>query len=203
MTSGIVCAAARGVVTDDSSNQHQNQNQQTLYVVTNAAMAGGMSGGPLVDANGTVLGVNALINMELRALGNYAVDATECRAFLSDLAERLAVRDENKHNNNNIATTSLEEDTDNASDVVCVLLYNDRFNKRERVSKILKEIAKLNDEEADKVMMEAHTKGRSVIREFPGGEEENARSLWNILRQEDILVEVEQMKPRFEADVGC
>eukprot|EP00957_Ditylum_brightwellii_P101465 7732615-Ditylum_brightwellii.AAC.1 len=75
MTSGIVCANARGLRTvpkseekDSGTNNTMMDNDNTRFIVTDAAMAGGMSGGPLVDTTGTVLGVNALINMELRAL---------------------------------------------------------------------------------------------------------------------------------------
>jgi S1-C subfamily serine protease len=99
MTSGIVCGNALGLVTSSSVDLFEAKNEtdtdgsgrntKTKYVVTDAAMAGGMSGGPLIDADaGVVLGLNALINMELRALGNYAVSAAECTDFLDRLSTR-------------------------------------------------------------------------------------------------------------------
>lgn len=201
ITSGIVCASARGLSTplpqsgrgnntntNDESDQDVVVEAKTRFIVTDAAMAGGMSGGPLVDENGVVIGVNALINMELRALGNYAVDASECRAFLSDLAERV---DES-------ARRSTAGDATESSDVESisygVILYNDRFNKRERVSKILKEIAEVESKEAEKIMMEAHRLGSSVIQVYDENSKDEARKLCESLRSEDILVEVQQME---------
>lgn len=173
MTNGIVCASAQGLVTrptSDSMRNITNSSDTTRYVVTNAAMAGGMSGGPLVDDNGRVVGVNALINMELRALGNYAVGALEIQSFLSKVMSDY---------NNNDRDKSYR-----------LWLYNDRFNKRERVSKILQEVVKLSEEEANEVMMEAHTKGRGLIGEFVNQEE--AQTLSIALQREDLLIDFEK-----------
>lgn len=191
MTSGIVCGNARGLVTGrvavgdtgknetgGTTNDTTSIDERTRYIVTDAAMAGGMSGGPLVDSNGVVLGVNALINMELRALGNYAVDASECLEFLLRMSKRLG--------------GSNDKQSDGSSVTACtyrIVLYNDRFNKRERVEGVLKEVASLNITEANKIMMEAHTLGRGVVREI--SDEEDAKSLCEELRREDLLVELE------------
>ena len=73
-----------------------------------------------------------------------------------------------------------------------VMLYNDRFNKRARVQDLLQNVAKLNETESNRIMMEAHTGGRGVVREFLGDDVE-AKELCGALRKEDLLVEVERM----------
>ena len=79
---------------------------------------------------------------------------------------------------------------DGGKDIVFrVLLYNDRFNKRERVSSILKNIASMEEKDANDVMMKAHRQGWSVIREFPATEREQAKNFCEELRAQDILVE--------------
>ncbi|KAL7502910.1 hypothetical protein ACHAXN_001481 [Cyclotella atomus] len=193
MTSGIVCGNALGLVTSVSSadafdaqndTDVPNSNNdgfvrdtmKTKYVVTDAAMAGGMSGGPLIDADsGAVLGLNALINMELRALGNYAVSAVECINFLNRL-RRSTRSDPNK----------ISEE----SNVYQVVLYNDRFNKRAKVQQLLENVAKLNSTASNQAMMEAHVKGRGVVKQFFGDDVE-AKKLCDALRKEDLLVELE------------
>jgi ATP-dependent Clp protease adapter protein ClpS len=196
MTSGIVCGNALGLVTaasvgdildgslrnETGSGKENNDgignggNTKTKYVVTDAAMAGGMSGGPLVNGNsGDVLGLNALINMELRALGNYAVSASECTNFLSQLTKSLG-----------------QGKTDGQPVKYQVVLYNDRFNKRARVQSLLESIAKLNSTGSNQIMMDAHTKGRGIVQEFCGDDVE-AKKLRDALRKEDLLVELEMV----------
>ena len=191
MTMGIVCGMAKGVsewfgsstaTTTKANNDTSYTERNSTFVVTDAAMAGGMSGGPLVDVNGVVLGMNALIRPDMRALGNYAVSAGTCRAFINRLQE-----------DEHISRSSL---ANNSSTTFRVMLYNDRMNKRTRVAQILKDVAALDEDSAEKVMMSAHTTGRGMVREFPGGEEgrTQAETFCNALRNEDVLVEVEQIK---------
>jgi S1-C subfamily serine protease len=175
MTSGIVCGIADGLGMPDgsmASNYLSNQTDETIYVVTDAAMSGGMSGGPLVNAVGTVMGVNALVRPDLRALGNYAVSAEEIRSFLANVEQRSS--------EDNVSATGYR-----------VYLFNDRMNKKERVSSVLKSVANMEEEDANKVMMEAHSTGRGVVREFAGRVQ--AEELCKALRMEDILVEVDQI----------
>ena len=162
MTSGIVCGnalglvsgvsagrASEGTLTNETSGKdvlpenglnnlnntvNEGSDKKTRYIVTDAAMAGGMSGGPLVDgSSGNVLGVNALINMELRALGNYAVSASECIEFLNQMSLRW----------NGDAYGQKEKDE--TPTIYRVMLYNDRFNKRARVQDLLQNVAKLRN----------------------------------------------------------
>jgi ATP-dependent Clp protease adapter protein ClpS len=181
MTSGIVCGVADGLGVPDSmsspSTSRQDQESasvgdDTTFVVTDAAMSGGMSGGPLVDVNGKVLGVNALVRPDLRALGNYAVSAEEVIRFLESI------------------TLNEEESSDDAASGYRVWLFNDRMNKKERVSSVLKSIAMLDDEKANQVMMQAHTTGRGMVGNYT--DRDAAETMYSALREEDLLVEFER-----------
>ena len=208
MTLGIVCGIAYGLGLPDqdnnngssnhNSNSTQNSNdsmtnstsvadaasngESTSFVVTDAAMSGGMSGGPLTDIHGRVMGVNALIRPDLRALGNYAVSVMELRAFLATMGKQL-------HEEQEQLNAEYQNGEQSSTMVYHVVLYNDRFNKRERVSKILQTIAALSVENSTAVMMEAHTAGRGIVRTCSTVDE--ARSLCQSLREQDVLVEVE------------
>jgi S1-C subfamily serine protease len=201
MTMGIICGMASGFPgfgfapqqrsnDDDQKNTNETfarAHANTTFVVTDAAMAGGMSGGPLVDADGVVLGMNALIRTDMRALGNYAVSASTCRDFLSRLAEE---REKSRLVQNSVAD---ETSRTRSTFGFRVMLYNDPMNKRERVARILKEVANINETDANSVMMSAHTTGRGVVREFLSGDRVEADSFCDALRQQDVLVEVEEI----------
>lgn len=95
MTSGILSATTKGINYMDAPTGEEPSEisksrpfEKTLFVITDAAMAGGMSGGPLVNNEGVVLGINALVRSDLRALGNYAVSALECETFLERLEDK-------------------------------------------------------------------------------------------------------------------
>lgn len=95
MTSGILSATTKGINYMDAPTGEEPSEisksrpfEKTSFVITDAAMAGGMSGGPLVNNEGIVLGINALVRPDLRALGNYAVSALECETFLEKLEDK-------------------------------------------------------------------------------------------------------------------
>ena len=96
ITSGILSATTRGINYMDAPTGEEGEVaktrpfENTSFLITDAAMAGGMSGGPLVNADGVVLAINALVRPDLRALGNYAVSAVECETFLERLEEQRA-----------------------------------------------------------------------------------------------------------------
>jgi len=167
MTRGIVCAIANGFAFPDET---ETQPNSTSFVVTDAGMSGGMSGGPLIDSTGTVIGVNALIRPDLRALGNYAVSSKELKSFLESIQHSTS---------------------DCSSDNVAyrVVLFNDPMNKKERVASVLQTTARLNITTANQVMMQAHQTGRGVVAEL---EQELAEALCLALRNQDVLVEVER-----------
>lgn len=101
MTLGIVCGLADGLglpkdtFGTSSSEGTETDNDSTIFVVTDAATSGGMSGGPLVNGRGLVMGVNALIRPDLRALGNYAVSSLEVLDFLQSIPSSDAMKNDN------------------------------------------------------------------------------------------------------------
>lgn len=97
ITSGILSATTRGINYMDAPTGEEPGEvaktrpfENTSFLITDVAMAGGMSGGPLVNADGIVLAINALVRPDLRALGHYAVSAVECETFLERLEEQRA-----------------------------------------------------------------------------------------------------------------
>jgi S1-C subfamily serine protease len=193
MTSGIVCGIAIGLgVPDDTQIPSEQQTTQrgdpphheTSFVVTDAALSGGMSGGPLVDSTGTILGVNAMVRGDLRALGNYAVSADEIRTFL----ERIVVLDDKS---NLLSTGGEVQDAifNNSKHQYRVVIYDDPMNKKQRVTWVLENVANLDEKDANQVMMDAHTTGRGIVGEFKCRQE--ADDLCQSIRKEDVLVEVE------------
>jgi S1-C subfamily serine protease/ATP-dependent Clp protease adapter protein ClpS len=172
MTSGIVCGIADGLGVPDSmsmSSRETSSTDETTFVVSDAAMSGGMSGGPLVDSNGNVLGVIALIRPDLRALGNYAVSAQELIGFLESIS------------------LNEEESSDNG---YRVLLFNDPMNKKKRVSSVLASVASLDKDMAEQVMMQAHKTGRGIVGNYT--DLGAAETMYAALRDEDLLVELER-----------
>mmetsp|Transcript_1162 Transcript_1162/g.3485 ORF Transcript_1162/g.3485 Transcript_1162/m.3485 type:complete len:302 (-) Transcript_1162:60-965(-) len=135
------------------------------FVVADAAVGQGMSGGPLLDADGAVLGLIS----RLQSFGSFHVSAPACLDFLA------ALRDDDHPG---------RPDPD---DAFRVLLFNDPFNTRARVQRVLLD-AGLDDHDAARAMREAHTTGRSLVRQFDSREAADALCLR--LRASDLLVEV-------------
>jgi len=192
MTSGIVCGTAKDVFGQRKmrrggqdqileTNQIQNavgEEKKTAccYVVTDAAMASGMSGGPLVDVNGDVIGMNSLLRPDLGPLGNYAVTSGECQKFLSSVLS----------SSNAVPTHT--SDTFHHQ----VVIFNDPINTRARVAQVLQDIAKLNATQAEECMLKAHMDGWSVVQTFL--EQSDAERLCNAIQNEDILAELQRKK---------
>ena len=117
------------------------------YLVTDAAFAGGMSGGPLCGEDGRVYGVNTLVDGRLRGLGNLAIGSDRVLQVVKTIvAQRKA-------------------ETQNACREIRLVLFNDRFNTRARVLSILLDVG-LSEEKANAVMMDAHKTGRGVVQIF-------------------------------------
>ncbi|KAG8471218.1 hypothetical protein KFE25_009639 [Diacronema lutheri] len=147
------------------------------FVVTDAALAGGMSGGPLINMCGEVCGINVLVRPELRALGNYALAAPRATEAVRAL----------------ILAPAADAAAGAPPASWRVFLYNDRMNSKAAVSKILAD-AGLPSDEAERVMSEAHSRGRAVVRTFaPPRGAESAAELCERLRAADLLVEAERV----------
>ena len=154
VTLGVLSGRLELPVFDTMSGTTSNGEEDTAanctmvpYLVTDAAFAGGMSGGPLCGEDGQVYGVNTLFDGRLRGLGNLAIG--------SDRALQVA----------RTIVSQRKVETQNACREIRLVLYNDRFNTRARVFSVLLE-AGLSEEKANAVMMDAHKTGRGVVQIF-------------------------------------
>ena len=234
MTMGIVCGMAPGLSSSSPPPYEENQTNiasadlsvngdndtdgdaklrpstDTMYIVTDAAMAGGMSGGPLVNIDGEIMGMNSLVRSDLRALGNYAISTTTIVSFLDRLKSLYYGNSENnddqessQRNNNkegssvgmyNLTIIEGPEKLGEKTSKYRVVLFNDNVNKRERVSQVLQDLLKVEQNKAEEIMVYAHQTGRAVVEEFATENgREGANSLCNALRNQDLLVEVEKI----------
>ena len=166
-------SSASGSEAETDDDEEEEEEEPPLYLVTDAALAGGMSGGPLLNSDGGVVGVNTLVQPMLGGLGNCAICATQAVAAVQDIVRRS------------------QQDFARATDGVthAVVLYNDRFNTRARVASALQEVAGLDDAEASRAMMAAHTTGRGVVAECATAQQ--AEEMRARLAAADLLVEVE------------
>jgi S1-C subfamily serine protease len=188
MTSGILSATTNGInymdaPTGEEGTEKSRPFEKTSFVITDAAMAGGMSGGPLVSYNGVVVGVNALVRPDLRALGNYAVSSQECEEFLEKLEEQNpgeGVRAPRKASVARSVDSSTEGRRksrvpqehvgvvkDTAGDIAGfrVMLYGYSTSKDE-AEKILRRLAGLDQNRAENALRSATSFGAGVVDEF-------------------------------------
>ena len=114
------------------------------FLVTDAALVDGASGGPLLDAAGAVVGIHTLvISAGEGSTRYYAVSATRTARAVETMLERRRALGE-------------------AVDGVRVVLLNDGVNKRERVAAVLA-AAGLSEQAASFAMLSAHKTGRGVL----------------------------------------
>ena len=219
MTSGILSATTKGInymdaPTGEEGTEKSRPFEQTSFVITDAAMAGGMSGGPLVNYNGIVVGVNALVRPDLRALGNYAVSALECEEFLEKLEEqnsgeggrsprRASARKspESTSEGRKSNRGPQEPAGSSAADDVAgfrVMLYGYSTSKDE-AEKILRRLAGLDQNRAENALRSATSFGSGVVDEFyvsgsrggPKAAQKSAESLKSKLESEGLMAVVE------------
>ena len=195
MTSGILSATTKGINYMDaptgeapSEVSKSRPFERTSFVITDAAMAGGMSGGPLVNGEGVVLGINALVRPDLRALGNYAVSAIECEAFLERLEDKQSSTNSARRTSRRTATRSEDPDASSSSrdeeespdesserapaveadEGVAgyrVMLYGYSTDKSD-ATKALRRAAGLDELRAENALRSTHSFGAGVVDEF-------------------------------------
>ena len=201
MTSGILSATTKGINYMDAPTGEEPSEisksrpfENTSFVITDAAMAGGMSGGPLVNCEGIVLGINALVRSDLRALGNYAVSALECETFLEKLEDKRSDGNSNRSRTSRRASSRTvngnNDDMDDSSEPSTsrgrgrtasepqqsieddsgvagyrVMLYGYSTDKSE-ATKILRRVAGLDELRAENAMRSAYSFGAGVVDEF-------------------------------------
>lgn len=114
------------------------------YLLTDASLSPGMSGGPLCNDRGEVMGVNTLIRGDMNGMG-MCVTAGAVREALDDMLGGGS------------------GGTASAAARCEVVLHNDGMNTRARVAALLKDVAGLSDDAANAVMMDAHKGGQGVV----------------------------------------
>lgn len=138
------------------------------YILTDATLSPGMSGGPLCNDRGEVMGVNTLIRGDMNGMG-MCVSAAVVKEALDDMLGGGAAGA-------------------GAAGGRCeVVLHNDGMNTRARVSAVLKEVGGLTEEASNAVMMDAHKSGTGVVGRFA---REEAEALGERLAASDLLIEV-------------
>mmetsp|Transcript_9186 Transcript_9186/g.13841 ORF Transcript_9186/g.13841 Transcript_9186/m.13841 type:complete len:188 (-) Transcript_9186:1519-2082(-) len=145
-----------------------------------------MSGGPLVNHEGIVLGINALVRSDLRALGNYAVSALECEAFLERLEDKQSkqVNRSSRTSTNRVSRRAkanavnddeLEDLPEEESSSMPaedegvagyrVMLYGYSSDKGDAI-KTLRRVAGLDELRAENAMRSTNSFGAGVVDEF-------------------------------------
>jgi len=121
------------------------------FIVVDAALVDGASGGPMLDAEGAVVGINTLvISAGDDTTRYYTVSSRRCMRAIEGLVSRRALGE--------------------GVEGVRVVLRNDGVNKRERVASVLA-LAGLSEQAASLAMLSAHKTGRGVIGVFETAEE--------------------------------
>lgn len=89
VTSGIISGVGRPVEAGDQSGD--NVEQLTNLFQTDAAINSGNSGGPLLDFNGTVIGINTAVAADAQNIG-FAIPIDEVKAVINSVKETGSVQ---------------------------------------------------------------------------------------------------------------
>jgi serine protease Do len=85
VTSGIISGYGRSVQASDSSGDGSSENLDDLFQ-TDAAINEGNSGGPLVDLNGQVIGINTAIAGDAQNIG-FAIPINDVRGLIEQVVK--------------------------------------------------------------------------------------------------------------------
>lgn len=133
-TAGIICGLqySRG-----------NLDRRPIYIISDAIINGGSSGGPLLDAEGRVIGINTFTSTQTKGLG-FAVWVEHIKSLLEDYytQEEQPISQE-------------------------IWLYNDNFNKKEKVKGQLEQTFGWDSNRAEQVMLRANDRGKAFLGAFP------------------------------------
>lgn len=229
ITKGIVCGFAPGLKSstsslstspyDDSNAVTYDMNvdgsvkssltasSRTMYIVTDAAIAEGMSGGPLINMNGEIIGMNCLVRSDLRSLGNYAISYTTIVPFLDRLQkmyrDKVSTETEAKPFNGVIDRTENMEIVKDAeakkykpvfTEKYRIVLYKVSKSKYEQVTKILQDVLRFSSNEAEDVLNSASRQGWAIVEEFAlDGSREEAKQVYDALKHASVLVELQKV----------
>jgi serine protease Do len=83
VTTGIISGYGRDVTAGDQSGIQSNENLQDLFQ-TDAAINEGNSGGPLVNINGEVIGINTAVASDAQNIG-FAQPINDLKALISSV----------------------------------------------------------------------------------------------------------------------
>jgi len=140
------------------------------WVVADATVSPGMSGGPLVDADGMVIGVATQL---VFSFGSKSVPASKVLELI-EYGETIRRR---------------SSETGEKPQSFQIILFDDPFNTRKRVEEALVGVG-LNQDDASNSMQSAHEKGRGIVKTFGADQFDDANDFCLRLRGQDLLVEV-------------
>ncbi|MEK6913224.1 MAG: trypsin-like peptidase domain-containing protein [Nanoarchaeota archaeon] len=84
---GLQFSVSEGIV---SAVHRQGENQLNVYIQTDASLNSGNSGGPLIDTNGRVVGLNNFKISGGESLG-FALESNSIRSTINDIAKQSSI----------------------------------------------------------------------------------------------------------------
>mmetsp|Transcript_15453 Transcript_15453/g.20395 ORF Transcript_15453/g.20395 Transcript_15453/m.20395 type:complete len:606 (-) Transcript_15453:141-1958(-) len=165
VTAGIVCGL---------KYSEGNLDRRPLYIISDAIINGGSSGGPLLNEKGEVLGINTFTTSQTQGLG-FAVWIDYVRSILQE--EQDVIKSQSS------STLQLKCE---------IWLYNDGFNKKSHVQQTLMDVFKWEAKRAEDVMLHANNFGKSFCGVFF---HEEATKVFEMLQAADLQVTMKEIVP--------
>lgn len=181
-TSGVELrpAVTRGIVVAPVSEDRPRACDRP-FLFTDAALTDGMSGGPLLNADGKVMGIISGNVPDLNTLGNYAIGSE----YVRTAAEQII---------------GAAEKNERFGSLV-VFVYKDVEGKygdtpeRDRMTRaLMTAVSDLNETMADEIVTDLDLVGRGVVGDFRADEDDKAKNLQESLEAQNLLAEREMLK---------